>query len=524
MTNLEEYQDLASCPEPVQPPKGRFIINLMANVANFIVSVIIGLWFTPYLIHHLGVAAYGLIPLAMTVTSYLQLLTIALNGAVGRYLTIAMERKDIEDANRIFNTSLVGSILIILVVLGPMFWLSMHAYWFFNVPPGYEQQFSWLFLCTVGMFLPTTLSSAFSLSSFCRNRFDILNTVNIVSNLTRVLAVVILFRIFAPQVWHVGAGMVMAGVIGIIGSVLIWRYLTPMLHIRPRLFSIKTLQQLVGTGGWFFVNQIGTILFLSIDIVVVNKLVGTEAGGHYGAIMQWSSLLRGIGGVVAGVFGPTIIAFYAHQDIAGLVKYSRQAVKYQGLVIALPVGIICGLSAPLLRVWLGPDFVSLAPLMSLMTFHLCVNIGVLPLFNIQVATNNVRIPGIVTCVMGAMNLGLALLLAGPVGWGMYGVATAGAIMLTAKNLLFTPWYGARILGIGYGSFFRETIPIIGATLGLAGIGLLLSHIFSIHNWTGLIIAGAILTTMYVLVTYLVLLSKEERLMAIKMIFSKKVSA
>lgn len=500
-----------------QPPKGRFSVNLAANVANFVVSTLLGLWFTPYLIHHLGVAAYGLIPLATTVTSYLGLFTISLNGAVGRFLTIALEQNDNATANRIFNTSLVGSMTIVILLLVPTLWLSTHAAWFFSVPKGYEQQFSWLFLCTIGMFLLSTLSSAFSVSSFCRNRFDLSNIVNIAASIVRVGVVVALFKLFVPSVWHIGAGMVVAGTLGIVGSTAIWRYLTPMLKIRPNLFSMQALRSLVGTGGWMAVNQIGTLLYLSIDLIVVNKLLGADAGGRYGALMQWSALLRGIAGTLAGVFGPTILAFYAHDDVLGLVHYARQSVKFLGLMIALPIGLICGLSRPLLHAWLGPEFTQLAPLMSLMTIHLCVNLGVLPLFNIQTATNHVRWPGIITCIMGAMNLGLALFLAGPMGYGMYGVAAAGAIMLTAKNLVFTPLYGARILGVGLSTFYRETIPIIAATLGLAVAGQVAVSLFRVQGWPALVVNGAVLTGVYLAVTSLLLLTREERAAALRLV-------
>ena len=505
------------------PPKGRFALNLVANVANFLVSAIIGVWYTPYLIHHLSVEVYGMVPLAVSVTNYLGLFTLALNGAVGRFLTIALEKRDYTEANRIFNTSLVGSAVIVLILLGPTFWLSTHASWFFKVPAGYEQHFSWLFLCTIGLFLLTTMSSAFSLSSFSRNRFDLSNAVNIVTNIVRVAVVVLLFRMLAPaSVWHVGVGMVVSGIVGIIGAMMIWRYLTPMLHIIPKMFNKVTLVQLTSTGGWLVITQIGTLLFLSIDLIVVNRLLGDKAVGNYGAVMYWSSLLRSIAGVVAGVFAPTVIALYARNDLVGMVRYSRKAVKFLGLVMALPIGIICGLSGPLLRVWLGPGFEWLAMLMSLMTIHLCVNLGILPLFNIQVATNNVRIPGIVTLVTGALNLGLAILLAGPVGWGMYGVAAAGAIMLTTKNLIFTPLYGAHILGIGYGSFFRETIPIICATLGIAGMGWLISSHIYIRNWPMLIGVGLAIACIYLVFSYTILLTKDEREMALRMVAPRRI--
>jgi hypothetical protein len=35
------------------PPKGRFSVYITANVQNFCISVLIGLWFTSDLIHHL---------------------------------------------------------------------------------------------------------------------------------------------------------------------------------------------------------------------------------------------------------------------------------------------------------------------------------------------------------------------------------------------------------------------------------------------------------------------------------------
>ncbi len=448
---------------------------------------------------------------------YMSLSTVALNGAVGRYLTIAIERKDTEEANAVFNTSLTGSAILVALLLGPGIWLSLRAPSFFDAPAGCERQFSFLFLCTVGTFLLATFSTAFSLVSFCRNRFDLSNAVSISGSIVRVGLVVVLFAYWPPQVWHVGVGLLASALLSLLASVAIWRYLTPMLHIRPAMFSLGTLRRLTATGGWMVVNQIGSILYLGIDLVVVNKMIGADAAGRYGAVMQWSTMLRGLAGVIAGVFAPTILSFYAHGDVPGLVSYSRQAVKLLGLLIGLPIGIICGLSRPLLHVWLGPQFEPLAPLMSLMTIHLCVNLGVIPLFNIAVATNDVRWPGIVTCTMGAGNLGLAVLLAGPARWGVYGVAAAGAVMLTAKNLIFTPLYGARILGLGYGAFYRETVPIILATLSLSGIGWMVASMGSVQSWLGLLTASMGLSAVYVGIAFGLLLTKQERGAALRML-------
>jgi membrane protein EpsK len=275
-------------------------------------------------------------------------------------------------------------------------------------------------------------------------------------------------------------------------------------------------------GGWILINQIGALLFLSIDLVVVNKILGVEAGGQYGAVLMWSTLLRSFAGVVAAVFGPTIISLYAQQDTTGLVAYSRRAVKFVGLMIALPVGLVCGFARPLLRIWLGPSFEPLAPLMVLMCVHLCVNLAVLPLFNIQIAGNYVRLPGILTCVMGVGNLGLSLLLAGPFAFGMYGVAGAGAVMLTLKNLIFTPIYSAHVLGLGYRSFYREILPVVGATVGLACTGWWMARSIQLDTWLGLSLAGFVLFGIFVVAIFRILLSSEERHQALSMVMPRRI--
>jgi membrane protein EpsK len=473
------------------------------------------------LIKHLGVAAYGLVPLAITVTSYMGLFTIALNASVGRFMTMALDRQDYAESNRVFNTSFWGTVTVLTILLGPALWLSAQARMFFNVPLGYEDQFVGLFLCAIGTFFLTTLTNPFGIATFCRNRFDLANVVIIAGTLVRVTAILLLFALFVPKIWHVGFAMLVAGVASLALSVVVWRRLTPTLKVQRSAFSYQTLSQLTGMGGWMLINQIGSLLYLSIDLVVVNKMIGAEAGGQYGAAMTWSVMLRNLAGVVAVVFGPTIITLYSQQDAPGLVAYSRRAVKFAGLMMALPIGLICGFAEPLLYLWLGPAFEPLAPLMILLSIHLCVNLAVLPLFNIQVATNNVRLPGILTCVMGLGNLGLAVLLAGPVGWGMYGVAAAGAIMLTTKNIIFTPLYAAHILGLGYGVFYREIFPVVAATLGLAAAGWWLAQNLQLHNWFGLGLAATGLAGAFTVVTYRLLLTDEERHHAMSLLLPRE---
>ena len=60
--------------------KQDFSRNLIANSLFFVTSLLIGILIVPYYIHTLGLAAYGIIPLATSLTSYVMLGLVSLNG------------------------------------------------------------------------------------------------------------------------------------------------------------------------------------------------------------------------------------------------------------------------------------------------------------------------------------------------------------------------------------------------------------------------------------------------------------
>ena len=119
--------------------------------------------------------------------------------------------------------------------------------------------------------------------------------------------------------------------------------------------------------------------------------------------------------------------------------------------------------------------------------------------------------------MGAGNLGLAIFLAGPMGWGLYGVAAAGAIALTAKSLIFAPLYAAHILDRRLDAFFPVMVSIVFATIGTAALGKWLAATWDVAGWFHLAAAGMAISLVYAVVGYWILLNREERELAWSMV-------
>ena len=491
---------------------GRFAINLASNVGQLVLSILVGAWYVPFLVRKLGPAVYGLIPLAGSITSYMALITLGLNSAVSRYLTIALEQKDNDKANRIFNTSFWGSLaltamLAVLAALGVIYLDHI-----IRVPAGFEVHARWLFAATAAAFLLNEIKTPFDVSSFCRNRFDLRNIVSISEVLARVGLVVILFYAVAPNIYYVGYAIFFGTVVSSAGAIWLWKMLTPTLRVHPRHFEWHTLRELTATGGWVVINQIGAILYLGIDLLVANRLFGAEQSGKYAAVLQISVLIRTLGSTVAAVFSPTVLYYFARQDLDGLMAYLGRAVKCLGLLLALPIALTCGFAEPLLRLWLGPNFSSLHLLLLLMVAHLCINVPIMPLLGLQLAANRVKVPAVVTVVMGVANLGLALLLAGPMHWNLYGIAAAGAIMLTIKNVFFTPIYGAHVLGKSSWVFFRELAVIVAVTAVTWLLCRTVLSLGAIAGWAQLAMVSFVLSAIYGLIVYRFILTAPERKM------------
>ena len=127
-------------------------MNLGGNLLNFMVAIAVGVFFTPYLIHHLGVAGYGLVPLATSFMSYLGLLTTAINAPLGRYMTMALTKKEILVANRFFNTAFWATSGLLAITFVPLLLICWKGLGWLKIPLGMESQFSILATCTLLVF------------------------------------------------------------------------------------------------------------------------------------------------------------------------------------------------------------------------------------------------------------------------------------------------------------------------------------------------------------------------------------
>ena len=474
----------------------QFPRNLVANIAYFVASVIVGILLVPYFINTLGVAAYGLIPLATSITGYVAIVVQALNTAVSRFLTVDLQQEDYASANRTFNTAFFVLTAVILLMIPVVVLVAFFLPAIFNVPVGQQTGAMMLFVGVCGAFLLRAWSGNYTVQLFAYNRLDLQNIVNLTNLIVQTGLIVFLFVFIGPDLALVGGAYLAGALAASALSIVLAKRVCPHLQIAIRSFDRSKVRDLTGMSWWLTIDQIGVLFLFQIDLIVVNLLFGAVMAGEYAIALQWRILLQAVAVTLSGILIPTIMAYYALKQIDTLIVFTRSAVKLMGLAMALPVGLVCGLSPELLTIWVGPEYANLAPLVVLLTGHLAITSSVQPLFSVNVAHNKVRVPGMMTLLLGMANLVLAIVIPLLTGWSFYGVAFAGTLIYFFRNTLFIPWYTARLLDTRMMTYLK---PLVPGALGVVFIGAIAAGIAvttSLSPILTLIIAGTVITLGY----------------------------
>jgi membrane protein EpsK len=346
-----------------------------------------------------------------------------------------------------------------LIIIFPIIiYFSYNVGDFLDIPTQYISKSKYMFLGIFTSSQITVFAALFMIPAYANNRLDIINFTKISIILLQSSIIIFLFSQVSASIDTIGLIYVLVSLLGLGVSILVWKKYANILVIRISKFNLKMFKKMTSMGGWVLVNQLGSLLFLSIDLLIINHYFGPKETGMYSIVLQWSVLLRSLAGMVASVLGPLILISYANEKFDDIVNYTKFSMKFLGIMIAIPIGLIMGFASPLLSLWVGVEYVELKELLWLIVGPLVINLAVLPLFSVNTAFNKVKIPALLSILFGIVNFGLAILLSVNFELKLYGIALASAIVLTVKNTIFIPIYSAYILGLKKNYFLVQLIP------------------------------------------------------------------
>lgn len=449
--------------------KRRFVVNLVSNFFSALSGVGISFFLTPYIVEHLGKEAYGFYPLSNNFVMYAGVITTALNSMSSRYITISLEKKDIREVNVYFNSILFGNILISLafLVVSALFCYFINS--ILDIPGNLLHDVRLLFVFILLSLVINVSSAVFSVTAFALNRFDKLAFINIISNVLKLGAIILLFYFFTPQIYFLGVVTLLTTIYVFYANYKITKKLLPEVHISWSYFSRAALSVIVGSGIWNSVIAMANVVNTQLDLLIANHFFGASGMGFLSLTKFIPNAIYILLGIIVPIFLPEMLKAYAQNDMQKLKQNLDLSFKAIFVVVLLPLAIFFVYGDVFFKLWLPTEDAHALHLLSMITLVPFIVHGTIEtVYHVFVITNKLKIPSLWGIFISVLNFILVILLCLYSSLGVYAIPMAALISGAFSHLTFTPLYAAHCLQEKRWYFFIKIVK------GLGGFGLLIA--------------------------------------------------
>jgi len=380
-------------------------LNLYTNILALLTNVLVGIYYTPYLVNNLGLAAYGILPLALIINQYISVATQTLTHAYTRFYSVALQKGDYDEASKDISTSMVVVLLISAFVVPLGVFIILKANTLFQIPGELLASAQILFGFTILSFIVSLFSSLLNVTLYAINRLDLMNVMKIIRTAFKLVVVIVLFETIRVDVSMVGLTNLLTEVVVLVMSVyLFYSYKPSQVHLALTLFDKSVLFAIMGMSVWVLIQIFGDTLLYRTDNLIVNHYWGVEASGALGAVSAIGSYMSTIVSVIGSLFGPLILIAYAKENHSEVMSLLIEQSTIVGCLSAVLAGTISGFGPILLDIWLGNN-------MGMYSWWLFMKMIVLPYYAaggimafVYRSWNRVKFPAIGTIVLGIVDI------------------------------------------------------------------------------------------------------------------------
>jgi membrane protein EpsK len=297
------------------PPTAQTQKNFVFNIFTLAANVAVGLFYTPYLVKSLGIAAYGVVPLALVINHYISVISTSLTGTLTRFYSVALGNNKVDEASKYLTSSFFALVVIIAFLTPAFILLVSNVDKIFNIPEAIVPQAKTLFTFTIISFLLSLFSSLLNITLYARNRLDLMNLVKCTRVLIKVSITVLFFESIQKNVAFIGYANIITEVVIIIFSIYLYRKTAEKeVNISFKYLQKTALVSVSTMTFWVIVHQIGDTGLYRVDNILVNKFWSSTESGILGAFTEFGTYVTSVVAVISTLFGPLILMAYSNSD------------------------------------------------------------------------------------------------------------------------------------------------------------------------------------------------------------------
>ncbi len=447
----------------------RILRGSLGNYGARAVSLITWFLLTPFLLHSLGDADYGLWVLVGWVVAYGWLFDLGIGRTTTKYVAEYAARHDPAEVQRVISTSvwlysLLGGLVFVCAV-----GLSFAFPHLFAMPAAQQETARWLVLlmgAEVALALPCSVGTAVLQGL---HRYDVTGLIEAVGTLAYAACIVVIVSAGGGVVGMVAANIPLTVATQLVSARVV-RSLQPDLRFRWSGARLAMAPRIFRHSSWLFLLQLSGMLRSKTDEIVVGGVISIGSVASYSVARRLADLSRDLSMQFVGVLMPAASELDAMQE-GNRLRALYLAATRLSLAIFVPLfGAIVFLAGPFLALWVGPQYASGAPIVLILLAANLVWMSQAPATSVLSGMARHRPMALVAIGSGLANLGISIVLAR--SQGLVGVALGTLIASSVECLAFRVPYSMRVLQIGLreaarGVLMPVAVPAVPMVLALA---------------------------------------------------------
>jgi len=457
----------------------KIIRNTIFNAIGRFWSILVGLFLTPYIVHHIGVERYGILAIVGVITGYFGLLDFGIGISFVKYIAEFYTKKDYEKINQVINTGFVFYSIFALVIIAAGFLFINPLLTFFKIPQALFNEAHFVFLLGIIIFGISNALSPFRAIQGGLQRMDITNKVSIAISIPMILGTIF----FLESGYGLPGLMVNNAIIFVISST---TNLFIAFKILPELrFSLFSISKKVFKILWVFgykvrVGQIAGTMVTQVDKLLIGYFLSISSVTFYTLGSSIIEKAQSIPTLLLTALLPAFFEINAKDDREKLLNAYIRGTKYLAL-ITLPLFIFLIISAlHIMMIWMGQGYESSAWVIQILAIgtivHILVGVG----YSVSLAIGAPEISMRSSLIYTILNIVLSIVLI--IKFGFIGTVWGTTISLLIGCGYFF-WKLHKKINLPLVNFVKKTI--LSTTIICISIGLLIAGLSSIvQNFLG----------------------------------------
>lgn len=434
----------------------RSAANFGASVFNIVSSCVSTLVLLPLIQGAMGVEAYGYVGVAASFINMSTIFSVAITSMAARFISLAINKRDYNEANAYFNSVLFACMILGLCFLTIFSIVSWNIASVMNVSSAMVPQVQSLLMVMAGSLFCTMLKTPFTASFYASNRLYIDCLFLGFSQLARILAPLALFGVIGPSIWLPYAGALCVDVSACVFYFLRYRRYYPDLAISISSSQFALVREMLSSGIWVSIQKAGSVLLSTISLYLANLMIGEYATGIFNTITQLQNFMSVYATAIVNLYIPYIYWAYAEED-KPIASVLQRGFQFVGLMLGSVFGGVVAFATTFLTLWAGLDMSPYRTCIIIMVTYPILTYSCELLNQIFIAEKAVRVPALATILFGVLNIALSAVFCLGFKCGAVGLAAAQAISLLLRNYLVIIPYASHRLDIQIHTLIRQSL-------------------------------------------------------------------